>query len=53
LKFAVSWATVEAKMVEEEKGMTRSQWIEYYKSVKASEFGLLQNSTLKLAYLAR
>jgi len=32
--------------------MTHPQWIEYYKSVKASEFCLLQNSTLKLAYLA-
>ncbi|MGK0378564.1 MAG: hypothetical protein ACJA1Z_002379 [Patiriisocius sp.] len=52
-ELVVLWATVEAKMVEEEKAMTRPQWIEYYKSVKASEFGLLQNSTLKLAYLAR
>jgi hypothetical protein len=53
LKLAVLLGTVEAKMMEEEKAMTRPKRIEYYKGVKASDFDLLQNSTLKLAYLAR
>lgn len=47
------WAVVEAKMSEAEKDMTHSQWLEYYNKVKSDEFGLLQNSNLNLAYLAR
>lgn len=52
-ELAILWAKVEAKMSEEEKAMTQEQWLEYYTNIKAEEFGLLQNSELNLAYLAR
>lgn len=47
------WSLVEAKMTEEEKEMTKPDWVRYYDEIIKNEYYLLSKEELELIYLAR
>lgn len=47
------WKQVEAKMTDEEKEMTRPDWVRYYRKILENEYPLLAKEKFQVIYLAR